>query len=319
MTIAGPGAELLAVSGGGQTRVFNVATGTAATLDSLTVSEGSAVDGAGIYNLGELTLRDAIVSHNNATNLGGGIHSHAGAVLNVERSTFTNNTADRGAGISLWNNASSSATIDSSTFTENTAIAIQSVHGGMGGGIYVYDFNAAPVLITNSTLSGNLGTKGAGLLAIGADGIAIVNSTITDNEAKILGISNSVQISAGGIEHLNGAQVTLHNTIVAENRSSAPWRSNTVGSLNAASSYNLLQRNQAGTSTFSLTEGEAGNQFLLWTESAQLAPWATTAAPPKPTPYCPTARQSTRGERPKLRADDGSTGRCVRPRSQRLA
>src|SRR5262249_62359829 len=56
LTIQGPGAELLAVSGSGQSRVFEISKGVTAVLDGLAITHGDAEDGGGIYNAGTLIV-----------------------------------------------------------------------------------------------------------------------------------------------------------------------------------------------------------------------------------------------------------------------
>src|SRR5262245_18326504 len=58
LEIRGPGAELVAVSGNDASRVFAISTGVTALLAGLTITDGHAEDGGGIYN--ECTL---IVDH----------------------------------------------------------------------------------------------------------------------------------------------------------------------------------------------------------------------------------------------------------------
>jgi len=48
LTIEGPGAGLLAVSGGGKSRVFEVDKGITASFSGLTITGGSAANGAGL-------------------------------------------------------------------------------------------------------------------------------------------------------------------------------------------------------------------------------------------------------------------------------
>ena len=78
ITIAGPGAENLAVNGNNQSRVFHIASGQTVTISGLTITNGHASDsGGGIYNdHAVLILDDCTISDNSASgNLGGGIHN----------------------------------------------------------------------------------------------------------------------------------------------------------------------------------------------------------------------------------------------------
>src|SRR5262249_2851895 len=52
LTIVGPGADQLAVSGSDTSRVFAIAAGVTAEIDALTITHGCALQGAGIDNAG---------------------------------------------------------------------------------------------------------------------------------------------------------------------------------------------------------------------------------------------------------------------------
>ena len=97
-TIAGPGANLLTVSGGGQSRVFDIAGGSVAMQD-LTIADGSADNGGGLQNNGgTLVMTDAVVSGNRATGSGGGLQNAAGSAT-LNSVTFGNNSASDGGGL----------------------------------------------------------------------------------------------------------------------------------------------------------------------------------------------------------------------------
>src|SRR5262245_54587901 len=65
LEIDGPSADRLAVSGNDTSRVFNIGSGVAGSIDGLTVTHGPAVGrGGGILNAGTLALSRAIVSDN---------------------------------------------------------------------------------------------------------------------------------------------------------------------------------------------------------------------------------------------------------------
>ena len=65
LTIDGPGAGRLAVSGNDASRVFQISSGVAVSIDDLTVTHGRAVGrGGGILNAGTMTLSRAILSDN---------------------------------------------------------------------------------------------------------------------------------------------------------------------------------------------------------------------------------------------------------------
>jgi CSLREA domain-containing protein len=76
-TIAGPGANLLTISGGNAVEIFDINTGVTATISGLTIANG---------NAGSVLV-------------GGGIASYSGSALTVSNSTFSGNTAVDGGGI----------------------------------------------------------------------------------------------------------------------------------------------------------------------------------------------------------------------------
>jgi hypothetical protein len=119
LTIQGPGANLLTISGNNAVRVFNITAGDV-TLTGLTIANGQATDtfiwGGGINytSAGTLTLQQCTLSGNSA-NIGGGICNNGGTVI-VNNSTLSGNSA-----------------------------------GGFGGGI----FNADTVKVRNTIIAGN--------------------------------------------------------------------------------------------------------------------------------------------------------------------
>jgi hypothetical protein len=229
LTISGPGASILAISGnfpiGGDPiftstpRVFAIDSGTTVAISGLTIQNGTANYGGGIHNGGTLTLAHSIVSGNYASGFfgqgggiynsgtltvtnstlsgnspayygdGGGIVNDYSGILTLTNSTLSGNTAHVGAG--LVNRAT--ATVTNSTFSGNGA--------NYSGGIH----NTGMLTVTNSTLSGNTAPFGGG---IGNYGTLIVsNSTLSGNDGE-----------RGGAFY-NIGTVTVKNTIVARSNS----------------------------------------------------------------------------------------------------
>ena len=106
LTITGPGASTMAVSGGGTGEVFATNSGTVVTISGLTMEDGdSASFGGGIYNQGTLTVANSSLSGNNGAygpyvgDGGGAIYNLPAGTLTVENSTISNNIAELGGGI----------------------------------------------------------------------------------------------------------------------------------------------------------------------------------------------------------------------------
>jgi hypothetical protein len=90
VTIDGPGADPLSVSGNNASRVFEVDAGTTAAISGLTITGGSADQGGGLDNSGALTVSNSVFSSNSAnTGFGGGLYNEPGGTLTVSGSTFT--------------------------------------------------------------------------------------------------------------------------------------------------------------------------------------------------------------------------------------
>ena len=165
LTIDGPGAGRLAVSGNDASRVFQIGSGVAASIDELTVTHGRAVGrGGGILNAGTLTLSDAILSDNLAVGLPGAslgtvVDAFGGGIFNtgtltVGHTTFVHNQAIGGDGTlagtgssalggAIMSNGTPSApakaTVSDSKFLDNQAIGGAAGTGasraGIGGAI----------------------------------------------------------------------------------------------------------------------------------------------------------------------------------------
>jgi predicted outer membrane repeat protein len=193
VTISGLGAANLAVNGNAADRVFYVSSGLTVTISGLTIENGSADRGGGIYNEGvALTVSDCIVNGNS----GGGIcnigsESESTATLTINNSTLSGNSAYAGGGIlNFW----MTVTVTNSTLSDNSA--------SLGGGIYNNGEGYASrstVNVNNSTLSGNsaLGYGGGAIYNDGFDNfyggrdgratVTVTNSTLSGNSAVAVG------------------------------------------------------------------------------------------------------------------------------------
>src|SRR5262249_25464548 len=129
LTITGPGAGLLTVSGNHTGRVFEVAPGATVSLSGLTIAGGQVHDrGGGILNArpgtgshdgGRLPARSGLLATTTVRNggIGGGIENCG--TLTVSNSTLANNTAEAGGGGGIEN--SGTLTVSNSTLANNAA------------------------------------------------------------------------------------------------------------------------------------------------------------------------------------------------------
>lgn len=247
-TIQGPGAGLLAISGNGLSRVFQIGSSTTVDLTGLTVRDGS---GGGIFNQGTLTIQDSVVTGNNALT-GGGVYSTAN--LLIERTTISGNMASgNGGGMFVRGNA----TIIDSTIEGNTTV-------GDGGGI----FNDGTTAVFNSTLSGNkAGANGGAISHVSSsDTTSLRHVTITLNRSDLNGVNAG---TGGGVY---GGRLKLENSIVAENfRGTTP--NELATSLLLPALHNVI--GDAATAN-GLTDGVDGNRVGV---DARLAPLANNGGP----------------------------------------
>lgn len=166
LTLRGPGADRLALSGLNLERLLRVASGVSVTIAGLTLRDGRAENfGGAVLNEGDLTILRSRLTNNTAINRGDSL-AGGGAIYST-----------------------GSLTVDSSTIDGNTAASAR------GGGIRAQ----GPVLVTNSTISGNSADlQGGGVWITGNDSHQILSSTVTDNTADVSGglyfLNGSVEV-----------------------------------------------------------------------------------------------------------------------------
>jgi hypothetical protein len=95
LSIHGPGASRITVSGNNASRVFRISDGADATISGLTISNGSTDIGGGIYNFRTLELSNSTVSGNTATSgsSGGGIYSNSVGTMTLSNTIVARNSA----------------------------------------------------------------------------------------------------------------------------------------------------------------------------------------------------------------------------------
>lgn len=153
LTIAGPGANRLTISGDNASRVFNVADSVVVIISDVTIANGNGPldDGGGIYNAGTLTINRCTVASNRTTGNGGGISSSG--VVTVNSSTFHNNEADlNGGGVA---NYEGTLVVNSSTFSGNRASEGTFDNYGGGGILNMAELGSAELTINNCTITAN--------------------------------------------------------------------------------------------------------------------------------------------------------------------
>jgi len=239
LTINGPPANAITVSGNNQSRVMVITGGATVVLSSFVITEGLSANGGGIFTGPGtfVTLNRMTITGNRATFSGGGVL--AGSFLAVNNSTISNNAAGtNGGGIhfdgpgthfpnfpTLWSH--------NSTFSGNFA-------KGNGGGVYVFD-NAAQ--FRSSTFAGNIadsdgnGGNGGGIFTRNnANTSTTVFNTIVAGNARGAGLFTADDLSGKNVE-----TVSTHNLI---------GDASTAGGLTNGNNGNIV--GDAGTGTIDI-------------------------------------------------------------------
>ena len=192
--ILGPGADQLSISGGFNDpemnpydgfrvfHIFNEYWPMEATISGLTIRDGRASEGGGIYvnQVTTLNLSDCVIGPNNIVSYAGGGIEIDDAEVNMENCTVTGN---KGTG----------------------------TLGGAGVFVEFGTLNA-----TNSTITGNITNNyGGGLLAYNGSNVSLIHSTISGNFANH---NWETEAWGGGAGIFNAdSTLTLQNSIVAGN------------------------------------------------------------------------------------------------------
>ncbi len=215
ITVTGPGANLLTVSGNNMSRIWRLRRDAAATITGLTMTGGTGAGGSGNANGGAIYIEpngaatklnlNSVVISGNQTGTGGGIGTLGSSTLTITNSVISNNTATSSPGGGGIYFDSGTLSIDNCTINNNAA-AFELAGGG--GGI---SFNGSfgVMTISNSTITGNTATYTGGISAGGTTNI--INTTISNNHAVR---------SAGGIGA--SGNLTISGTIIRENEVTAP-------------------------------------------------------------------------------------------------
>ncbi len=183
LTITGPGAGQLTVSGNDAHRVFYINSGYIVSISDLTISDGYVQDnhGAGVNNFGTLTLNRVVVKDNLLVSVasdylrGGGIHSYDNSTLMVYDSTISGNTATQlGGGIFVGFNT---ATTLDNVIVDNNHVTCTAC--GTGGGLAF----RGQATLTNVTVTNNTATYSGG--GIYSDSPLTISSSLIANNSTV--------------------------------------------------------------------------------------------------------------------------------------
>lgn len=229
VTITGPGAKVLTLSGQHKTRLFNVSN-SISTISGLTLTQGSAPFGGAIFNQSSLNLNDVLFTDNQAIgapgekgttgDIGGpggmgtrGETARGGAICNIgtltiRGATFAGNSVRGGDGGAGGDGGRGSAGPDSIVPGNGGTGGTSGL--GQGGAIYdstaVYAFNVTFFGNTaNTGVGGRGGKAGRGFITNGRDG-----------DTGAIGVQDENGYNGSGVVYSVG-RMTLDSCTVCKN------------------------------------------------------------------------------------------------------
>jgi hypothetical protein len=212
VTITGPGANVIAVSGNNNSRIFNIdcfGNGNAdISISGLTLKTGKVNGGGGAIICGEnLALTDTVITGNRT--IGG-----------------------KGGGIAVYGPYGVGYGPDALTLSIKNCTISNNYGSGKGGGVWVYNGISS---ITDSVISGNSSNARGGGLFLYKVANTITNTAITDNFSNSRGgglrlykgvstidgctISGNTATNRGGGVHFYHAVATIKNSTISSNSS----------------------------------------------------------------------------------------------------
>jgi predicted outer membrane repeat protein len=209
------GSPDITLSGSGNSQVFQVDAGASVSLNGLTITNGTAVQGGAIYNAGLLTLNGDTLSANAAT-YGGGIYNQG--YLTLDASTLSGNSALSGGGLFNGAAAANATVQDNCILVGNSASlaggAIEnfgytlSIRGSslinntaaFGGA--VFNEQGARMFVASANLSYNTATASGGAvfnIGGGSIGGSVLSSNSATSGGGAIANTGSLTISASNL------------------------------------------------------------------------------------------------------------------------
>jgi len=215
ISIVGPGADNITISGGNASRIFlpSCSTNKLVSISGLTLSDGNAgvQNGGAIFSFGcKLSLSDVHITNSHARS-GGGVVFDSGTISN---SVISGCHADNSGGAIAVYGGAGNRYINTSTIESNSAVK-------GGGGVFVDDVNfgnsSAFARISQSTINNNHVTAtvepqyGGGGVAVVHSKLELYYSTVTQNQSysKGGGVTFADTYSANLSDILRATVVTI--------------------------------------------------------------------------------------------------------------
>lgn len=236
VTIEGPGANQLSISGGNLCRVFSI-NGVAVNLSGLSVKNGKANEAGGIYvNGGALSATSCDITGNHSDASGGAVKGESAALSFTGCRVSDNGTGFFGRGGAVYLNEGSLSMTDCEI--DRNKITQDDFFTNQGGAIYLVsttgDGNLLDAVFTRCKFSENLATYGGAIYADGVDSLAADSCLFKDNEGSNSGgaiyprlvgqltvnsclFQGNLARNHGGAIYLNNSGMTMQNSTLYGN------------------------------------------------------------------------------------------------------
>jgi hypothetical protein len=247
--------------------IYNAETGITQIENSeIAFNSSLGAPGAGIVNLGQMTILGSTVHHNLASEVDSDeMAGFAAGIWNrgeitIRNTNIDNNTASWEVGILNMGHLR----MTHSHVSHNTATNPNRCSGGGAG---ITNAEDATAVIDNSTISYNFaGNYGGGILNWGE--MIVHRSSITHNDACFV---------VGGIMNIRNADLTIENSIIAENTVGGDGRFR-MGLANLSTSDGATpifvgQNNYWGSSDGPSGEGPGSGDGIYGADSISYTPW----------------------------------------------
>lgn len=246
-TVLDGAGQNVTLSGGDINRVLRVESGKSLTVRRLTITNGRADRGAGIYTNGAngLTVERSVILSNTSTQSGGGVYARATTSLRIIDSTFRGNSANSGGGL-LIAEPVGPVGIQGSTFVINRATGASPVGAGLALFLDTACQNVG-VNVVNTTFTTNVAESNAGrggaIFVQGQNFNAACNQ-VTLNLTHNTFVDNAAVAGAGLQFNLpnppNASRVNIANSIFANTRS-AECNTTVPGTYLVSKGYNVAK------------------------------------------------------------------------------
>ena len=214
----------------GSVVAFASGEGASSVLSGLTINNGKATHGGGIYcDYSSPTITNNIISANSSTSPegGGGVYCYRSGPT-ISNNTISGNSS-RASGAGILSSASNPV-VSNNTISGNSS-------GGNGGGISsVYSTGSDPI-ISNNTISGNSAGGSGGGISCSASNPTITNNTISAN--------SSTSSDGGGIHCTNNSIPTIQNNTITGNSAASDGGGIVCAQSSATISGNTITGNSA--------------------------------------------------------------------------